>query len=399
MGQTPAGSAAGASTTISGGEPRVEYREPSTVQSNRLMSLDVFRGATIAAMILVNNPGNRFPYPWLEHAEWNGWTPTDLIFPFFLFIVGVSLVLSFRSRLGHGESKRALLIHSMRRSITLFVIGLLLNFSLPLSTWRIPGVLQRIALCYLAASVITLYSGSRARMAWIAGALVGYWALVRLVPVPGFGTPGAEVELLHPDGNIVAWLDRLIVPGALYEKTRDPEGLLSTIPAIATVLLGVATGEWLQSARSMERKARGMVLAGLTLVAAGELWNLWLPINKKMWTSSYVLFTAGAALLCLALCYWWVDIRKWRGWTKPFLVFGMNAITAYVLSEVLAIVLWRMHAHYGRALVTAQDYLYRTLFGGIRPLAAGSLAFSLSFVMVCFLPLWWMYRRRIIIKI
>jgi predicted acyltransferase len=260
-------------------------------------------------------------------------------------------------------------------------------------------VLQRIALCYLAASIITLYSGSRARIAWISGLLLGYWALVRLVPVPGFGTPGVDVPILHPDGNIVAWLDRLVVPGRLYEITRDPEGLLSTFPAIASVLLGVATGEWLQSAHSMRRKAGGMLVAGIVLVCAGELWSVWLPINKKMWTSSYVLFTAGAALVCLAVCYWCADIKNWRAWAKPFLVFGMNAITAYVLSEVLAIVLGRVHVHDGHRLIAAQEYLYRTLFSGIQPPAAASLAFSLSFVMVCFLPLWWMYRRRIILKL
>ena len=377
----------------------VEPRTPSQVPCSRLLSLDVFRGATIAAMILVNNPGNNSPYAPLRHAEWNGWTPTDLIFPFFLFIVGVSLVLSFRSRLARGESKRALLVHSIRRSAVLFLIGLLLNFSLPLATWRIPGVLQRIALCYLAAAFLTLYTGARARITWIAGLLLGYWALVRFVPVPGFGTPGVDLPLLHPDGNIVAWLDRLVIPGSLYEKTRDPEGLLSTLPSVASVLLGVVTGEWLQKARSMLTKAGGMLLGGLALLAAGELWSFWLPINKKMWTSSFVLFTAGAALVCLALCYWTVDIKKWRAWTTPFVIFGMNAITAYVLSEVLAIVGWHIPAHDGHKLTTAQDYLYRTLFSGIQPRAAGSLAYSLCFVLVCFLPLWLMYRRNIVVKI
>lgn len=363
------------------------------------MSLDVFRGATIAAMISVNNPGNNSPYASLRHAAWNGWTPADLIFPFFLFIVGVSLVLSFRSRLARGESKRALLMHSLRRSALMFLIGVLLNFSLPLSTWRVPGVLQRIAVCYLAAAAITLYSGALARLLWMAGLLLGYWALIRLIPVPGYGFPGTDIPLLHPDGNIVAWLDRLLIPGALFERTRDPEGILSTLPSIVSVLIGVATGEWLQSARSMQRKTTGMAVAGLALVAAGELWSLLLPINKKMWTSSFVLLTAGAALLCLAVCYWWVDVRRWRWLTTPFLVFGMNAIVAYVFSEVLATVLWRTHAHYGHRLVTTQDYLQRTMFAGIQPRPLASLAFSLTFVLVTFLPLWAMYYRRIFIKL
>ena len=390
---------AGSSDTLVAPEPIVEGREPKTVASSRLTSLDVFRGATIAAMIVVNNPGNSSPYSALSHSAWNGWTPTDLIFPFFLLIVGVSLVLSFRARLQRGESKRDLLLHSLRRSVLLFLIGLLLNFSLPLATWRIPGVLQRIALCYLGAAVITLYATARARLAWIAGLLVGYWALLRFIPVPGYGLPGSDVPLLDPEGNLVAWLDRLIIPGRLFEVTRDPEGLLSTLPAIATVLLGVATGEWLQSARSMLRKAGGMVLAGVALLCAGELWEIWLPINKKMWTSSYVLFTAGAALVCLALCYWVIDLRRWRAWSKPFVILGMNAITAYVFSEVLAIALWRTHVHDGRRLLTLQDYLYSALFSGIQPAALASLAYSLSFTFVCFLPLWWMYRRKIFLKI
>lgn len=387
------------SVTIIAEKPAVAVRRPSTSSSARLMSLDVFRGATIAAMILVNNPGNAWPYPALRHAEWNGWTLADLIFPFFLFMVGVSLVLSFRSRLQRGESKRGMMMHSLHRSALLFVIGVLLNFSLPLATWRIPGVLQRIALCYLAAAVITLYSGARARMVWVAGLLAGYWALVRFIPVPGFGLHGSDIPFLDPDGNIVAWLDRMLIPGRLFETTRDPEGLLSTLPAIATVLLGVATGEWLRSARTMARKAGGMGLAGVVLICAGELWGIWFPINKKMWTSSYVLFTAGAALLCLAFCYWCTDIRRWRAWTKSFLIFGMNAITAYVLSEVLAIVLWRTHVRNGHRLLTTADYLYRVLFSGIQPRPLASLAYSLSFVLICFLPLWWMYQRKIFLKI
>jgi predicted acyltransferase len=185
-------------TTVAAAQGRTAQVSANTaVKPARLMSLDVFRGATIAAMILVNNPGNNSPYPPLQHAEWNGWTPTDLIFPFCLFIVGVSLVLSFASRLRRGESQRELLAHSVRRSAVLFAIGVLLNFSLPLSTWRIPGVLQRIALCYLAAAAITLYTGMRARIVWTAALLLGYWAVIRLIPVPGYGIPGSDIPVLQ----------------------------------------------------------------------------------------------------------------------------------------------------------------------------------------------------------
>ena len=372
----------------------------NAIAPGRLISLDVFRGATMAAMIVVNNPGNSSAYRILRHADWNGWTPTDLIFPFFLFIVGVSLALSSRSRLLKGDSRHHLLVHAVQRTVLLFGIGLLLNFSLPLSSWRIPGVLQRIALCYLAAAVITLYTSRRARIIWIAGLLLGYWAVIRFIPVPGYGVPGSEVPLLHPDGNLASWLDRLFVPGRLFEGTRDPEGILSTFPSIASVLVGVSVGDWLPAARTTPKQPAAMAFTGFLLLLAGEVWSLWFPINKKMWTSSYVLFSAGAALLCLAICYWLIDLRGWHAvWTKPFLIFGMNAITAYVFSELLGIVLWKTHVHYGRRLMSMQDFIYRQAFSAIQPKPIASLAYSLSFLVVCFLPLWWMFRKKIFLKV
>src|SRR5208337_2863806 len=311
--------------------------QPRTVPG-RLVSLDVFRGATIAAMILVNNPGSSAAYWPLKHARWNGWTPTDVIFPFFLFIVGVSLVLSFESRLRRGDSQKALVLHTLRRSATIFAIGLLLN-GLPhfhLATWRIPGVLQRIAVAYLAATLITLYSRTNARIVWIATLLVGYWVLMRFVPVPGYGIPTHDIRLLHPDANLTAYLDRKLMTSHLWEGTRDPEGMLSTLPAIATTLCGVLAGEWLRSSRSPKQKAAGMLASGVTGLIAGEWWGVWFPINKNLWTSSYVLFTAGFAVVCLALCYWAIDIKLYRAWwTRPFVIFGSNAIAAYVISEVL----------------------------------------------------------------
>ena len=231
----------------------------------------------------------------------------------------------------------------------LIALGVALNFSWPLATWRIPGVLQRIGICYFAAALITLYSTTRARIVWIVGLLAGYWLAMRFVPVPGYGLPGTDVPLLHPDHNLTAWLDRLVIPGRFYEGTRDPEGILSTFPSIATVLLGVLTGEWLRSDRRPQLKALGMAGAGVLLFAAGELWNVWFPINKKLWTSSFVLLTAGLALLALAFCYWLTDIRQIRGaWTKPFVIFGSNAITVYVIAEVLAGAGFGLHTHMGR---------------------------------------------------
>lgn len=387
-------------STVVSEAPVTPTREVST--SSRLLSLDVFRGATIAAMILVNNPGNDFPYPPLEHAKWNGWTPTDLIFPFFLFIVGVSLTLSFRSRMRRGESRRALLVHTVRRSAIIFLIGLFLN-GFPyfhLANWRVAGVLQRIALAYLAASIITLTTKARGIALWITGLLVGYWVAMRFVPVPGFGIPGADMPLLDPNANLSWYVDNHFLPGRMYEGVRDPEGILSTFPAIATALLGVLTGEWLATSRDAKRKVAGMMAFGILLVLAGQLWGVWFPINKKLWTSSFVLFTAGCALLCLAACFWINDVKLHRGaWTKPFVIFGTNAIAAYTLADLLSSLLFNLRVPLGRRAIPLQEYIYRHAFGQITPRALGSLAYSLAFVLVCLLPIWWMYRKRIFLKV
>ena len=224
-----------------------------------MLSLDLFRGATIAGMILVNNPGDEAASYWpLKHAEWNGWTPTDLIFPFFLFIVGVSMTFSLPSRLRRGDSKGQILAHVLRRGLILFALGLFLN-GFPnhyqLGSWRVYGVLQRIAICYVVSAALVLWSGRRSWIAVTIACLVGYWILMRFVPVPGFGVPTHDIPLLDPDRNLAAWLDRKLLMGHLYETTRDPEGVLSTIPAVATSLLGVLTGEWLRSDRGAGVKA------------------------------------------------------------------------------------------------------------------------------------------------
>lgn len=370
--------------------------------SSRLYSLDVFRGATIAAMILVNNPGADVAYAPLNHSQWNGWTPTDLIFPFFLFIVGVSLTLSFRSRLERGGSKRTLILHTLRRSVIIFLIGLFLN-GFPffhLATWRVAGVLQRIAICYFAASVISLYFRSRGIAIWIAGLLIGYWVAMRFIPVPGIGMPTVDMPINDPNANLGWYLDKLYLPGRMYEKVRDPEGILSTFPAIATALLGVLTGQWLAKLLPPARKAMGMLVFGVVGIVAGEIWNLWFPINKKLWTSSFVLFTAGCALVALAACYWVCDVKLKRGaWTKPFLVFGTNAIAAYTLAEIVAILLVRINVHAGNRYLNLQTYLYRSLFGGIHPTELGSLIYAIIFVCLCWLPIYWMYRKRIFLKV
>jgi predicted acyltransferase len=377
------------------------------LRGERIQSVDVFRGLTIALMILVNNNGDfRNTYWPLLHSQWNGWTPTDLVFPFFVFIVGVSMVYSFRSRLARGDSRGAIFMHALRRAVILFAIGVLLINSFPdhynPAHIRIYGVLQRIAICYLVAAVFVLWSGVEGKIAAIAVCLIGYWILMRYAPVPGFGVPGRDIPLLDPDKNWVAWLDRKLLMGHLYEGVRDPEGLLSSVPAIGTILFGVLTGDWLRSKATARAKALWMLIFGVIGLAAGEFFNIWFPINKKLWTSSYVLFTAGFALVVLALCYWLLDVRKLRGrWTMPILVFGMNAIAAYTLSEMLASALDSWHTGTaGGGKIPLQPFIYYHWFAhnGIST-ANASLAYATAFVLVCWLAMWILWRKKVFLKV
>jgi len=374
---------------------------PTRARASRLMSLDLFRGATIAGMILVNNAGDERTTYWpLKHAQWNGWTPTDLVFAFFLFIVGVATAYSLSSRLKRGESRQKLLGHVLWRGLILFALGLFLN-GFPneyhLASWRVYGVLQRIAVCYVISANLALWTSTRGWLVAAISCLAGYWILMRYVPVPGFGVPTHDIPFLDPDRNLAAWLDRKLLAGHLYDGTRDPEGVISTIPAIATSLLGLLTGDWLRSTRSPRRKVLGMLLFGVFGVLAGEIFNLWFPINKNLWTSSFVVFTAGAALLCLGLCYWVLDVKRWRGrWTKFFLVFGMNPIAAYVFAEVIAHWIDRMPAKNG---MNWQEILYQQLFAPLASPYHASLLYAISFVLICWAAMWMLYKKEIFLKI
>lgn len=373
--------------------------------STRLMSLDLFRGLTIAAMILVNDPGDWLATYWpLKHADWNGWTPTDLVFPFFLFIVGVAMAFSFSSRLHRGQSRPRLLSHILWRGAILFAMGVFLN-GFPThydpAHIRIYGVLQRIAICYVVVAVLEQWTDWRVQFAVFAACLASYWILMRHVAVPGYGIPGRDIPLLDPDRNLVAWLDRKLLMGHLYERTRDPEGLLSTIPAVATCLAGLITGKWLRSAKSANYKAIAMAVVGTFAIALGRTWHLWFPINKKLWTSSYVLFTAGLALVCLAVCYWLVDVKQHRGsWTKPILVFGKNAIAAYFLSEALAAALYTVTVHpTGSRALNLQEYLFNRLFAPLGSLQNASLFYAIAYVGVCWIGMAVLYRKGIFLRI
>ena len=374
--------------------------------ARRLVSVDLLRGLTLAFMILVNDNGDeRVAYWPLKHAAWSGFTPTDLVFPTFLFVVGITIVLSTGKRLQQGATRATLIGHIVRRALILFLLGLVVN-SAPffrIATMRYYGVLPRIALCYLiVATFYTLRPGWRSKAVALAVALVGYYALMRLVPVPGYGLPGRDVPLLDHDGNLAAWLDRQIFsPAHLYERTRDPEGLLSTLPALGTTLIGTLTGIWLKSSRTLQQKAAGIAIAGVSAVAAGLVWNLAFPINKKLWTSSYVLFAGGLSLLLLAFFLWIADLRpalERPSWLRQsLLVFGTNAIFAYVLSEVLASVFGTIHMSGGLNL---QQWLYQEIHRVIASGAFASLTYSLAYVALCWIVVYVaLYRRRIFLKI
>jgi predicted acyltransferase len=353
----------------------------------RVLSLDVFRGITIAAMILVNNPGSwDHVYAPLLHAEWHGWTPTDLIFPFFLFIVGVSMSLAFASGEKAPGPKKI-----VSRSVVLFGLGLFMAAypRFDIAHVRIPGVLQRIAVCYLAASLL-VRSGSR---------MVLYGALALLL--------GGYFLLLRGDlsveGNLAARVDRFLLGGHLWKPTWDPEGLLSTLPAIATTILGFLAGERLRAVDTAENDhetAATLFTAGWALVLGGLLWSIWFPINKNLWTSSYVLFTAGAALQFLAGLYWLVDVKKWRGWTQPAVVFGRNSILVFVLSGLVAksLILYRVEREDG-ALVSLYQLLYETAFASWAGPLRGSLLFALATILLWWLAMHVLYRRRIFLSV
>ena len=395
----------------------VDVEAPMGVsRPHRLESLDVFRGLTIATMILVNDPGTWSAVYWpLEHADelmsgnqtgsypgawWvnaNGWTPTDLVFPFFLFIAGVSMVLSFEARQAGGDSRRELLKHVARRSALILLIGWFIHLQpfFSFSRMRYPGVLPRIAIVYLCASAITLWTARRGRIAWIAGLLTSYYLAMRFIPVPGCD-PAAWMT---QHCSLAGWVDRKLILGHLYRPDFDPEGLLSTLPAIATALLGTLTGEFLRGASSLSHKMRGLVIAGLACVAAGYVWHHWFPINKPLWTSSYVLFTAGAACLLLALCWWLIEMRGWRLWSRPFLWLGSNAILVYALSTFFSKEGFIFKVTEGARKIGAQEWIYRNWFAQFGQPKNTSLAFAVCYLALWTVVAWWFYRKKIFVKV
>lgn len=365
---------------------------PST--HSRLLSLDAFRGATIAGMILVNNPGSwGHIYPQLKHAPWHGWTFTDWIFPFFLFIVGVAMTFSFAKRKDEGANTRALYFVILKRTVIIFGLGLFLS-GFPffnLSTIRIPGVLQRIAVCYLATSLIFFNTSLRAQILWIVGLLASYWTMMMLIPVPGVGA-----GVLEEGRNFAAYVDSLVLSGHMWSATKiwDPEGIVSTIPAIATTLFGVLCGHLLRCGRSPEEKTAWMFVSGTALLLLGAILDMWLPINKNLWTSSYSIFMSGWALICLASFYWLIDVKGYTRWARPFVIYGMNAILVFVLSGVVARMLTLISITQNDGTgISLKSWFFTALYLPLASPINASLLFAISFVLLMYLVAWAMWKK------
>lgn len=361
----------------------------------RLLSLDVFRGLTIAGMMIVNNLGGSQNYHQLQHVPWHGWTYTDTIFPSFLWIVGLAMTLSMARRVERGDNKSRMLLHVVRRGLLIFAIGLALNFfgNWSFSTLRIPGVLQRIGICYLFAGAIFLYTRMRGQMFWTIGLLGAYWLLMFYYPVPGVGA-----GKLEPEGNFARYIDSLLLSGHMYSRTKfwDPEGIVSTLPSIATTLFGILTGHLLRRTHTQAERAARLFLSGNGLLFAGLLLSAWMPINKGLWTVSFAVFMAGISTILFAACYWICDARNIRWWTKPLEIYGMNALAAYILAGFLARILSMVKLGGGESL---RNVLYGNLFAPLASPQSASLLYAIAFDLAIFAIAWLMYRRRWFLKL
>jgi predicted acyltransferase len=381
-------------------------------------------------MLLVNDPGSWGNiYPPLQHAAWNGWTPTDLIFPFFLFILGITTYLSLAARRQRGDDTRALVRQIVRRGTIIVILGLLVSWS-PFFSWgplagvpdptfgqrvldrllhvRFPGILQRIGVVYIAAALLTLRTSLRTQVLIIAGILIGYWLLLTVVPVPGTGVPGWTVQE-QPAATLAAWVDRAMLDWSAQgwgnhtwplSKTWDPEGPLSTIPAVASAMLGVVAGRWLAVPRPIADRLAALFAVGALAAAAGCAWGWAFPINKNLWTSSFVVLTAGLAALTLGTSIWLIDVAGIRRWATPFVVFGINPIVAFVGSDVLARLIYSVvSVDTAAGRVPLETAIYRAAYASWLPPRLASLAFAVSFVVLWLLVLTPLYRRRIYIKV
>lgn len=376
---------------------------------NRLVSLDVFRGFTVASMILVNNPGSWIHiFPQLKHATWHGCTFADLVFPFFLWIVGVAITLSFAHRTVQKNNPTDVFAHIFLRFLILFALGLFLsgfpfgitslsNFSW--ATIRIPGTLQRIAICYLVTSLLVLYTKVFWQVLLAIILLVGTWILVKTIPVPGFG-----IGILEAKGSLFWYIDSLLLHNHTWVKAPapgfDPEGVLSTLPAIATTLFGALTGQFLLTPKTPKEKTKWLLLAGGIFILLGLSLNSWIPINKNIWTPSFAIFSAGMAATVFAICYWLVDIKKYLKIFKPFQIYGTNALTAFVVSILILQISLAIIIIDSKGIAwSLKYYYYKSLFLSIiNNEIYASLAHAIVFVLFMYLLSYLLYRSKLIIK-
>jgi predicted acyltransferase len=402
-----------------------------TERSERLLALDVFRGLTVASMLLVNDPGTWSAiYPPLAHAPWHGWTPTDLIFPFFVFIVGITTQLSISSRRARGDDEGAIRRQILKRGALIFLFGFLVNgfpfftwgnvagnpdptiferFVDRLYHWRIMGVLQRIGIAYVISALIATRVRLRTQIIITAGILVGYWLVMTALPVPGSsGTPG-HMLLGRPESTMAAYWDRVFLDWSRFglgnhlwvgAVTWDPEGILSTAGAVGTALLGNVAGWWLGQQRPLPERINGLFAGGALAMMTGLMWNWVFPINKSLWTSSYALFTAGLAAVSIGTIMWLVDFQGWRRWTKPFVIYGTNPMVAFVGSGIVARCIYSLFkVEYDGQVISVQAAMYRSLYASwLSPMNA-SLAFAITFVLFFFVILTVLYRRNIVFKV
>ncbi|MEW6060418.1 MAG: DUF5009 domain-containing protein [Bacteroidota bacterium] len=382
------------------------------MKHERLVSLDAFRGFTIAGMILVNNPGSwSHIYPQLAHAEWHGWTFTDWIFPFFLWIVGVAMTFSFDVRKSRGDSKEKLLRNVLRRSVIIFALGLFLagfpfgllwNHHFSWETIRIPGVLQRIAICYFAASLVYLYTSMRGQIIAIGALFVSYWLMMFYIPVPEIGA-----GLFEKGKNFAAYIDSLILNGHMWSvsKTWDPEGIISTIPAIATTLFGAITGDYLRtSEHSKTEKSAWMFVFGAGFLLLGAFLDMWMPINKSLWTVSYSIFMNGWALCIFSIFYFLIDAKGIKKWAYPFVVYGMNAIFIFVLSGVVgrAMGLWKFTVQLNdgsTADLPLKTIIMQNIFEPYFSPLNASLMHAVVWIVAMYVIVWIMYKKKWFVKV
>lgn len=366
--------------------------------TERLVSLDAFRGLTMALMVVVNNAGSEAIYHQFKHAEWNGWTIADTVFPSFLWIVGLAITLVLGRKVEAGISRGKLMRQALRRSAILYVLGLIVYVAprYDLSTQRILGVLQRIAICYLVATVIFLFTGFRAQLLWTFGLLAAYWLLLVFGPVPNYGAGNLTVQ-----GNFEHYIDAIVLGAHNYAGTRtwDPEGILSTLPAIATALLGVLGGYLLRWQRELATKVTWFLITGNLLLFAGLVCDIWMPINKHIWTSSFVLFMAGLDFVVFGMMLWFVDGCGYKKTVKPLIIMGMNAIAVYMLSELFAEFLADVKVSTAAGPQSLQRIIYRSVFLPLSSDQTSALLYGVVFMLLMYAFAYFLYRRRWFLRI